>query len=136
MNTVRLALIALFAAGPTSVGPPAPPPAGSTGPIAPAAKIRQLEQRVARLERLGAQDLAAPGMLAVRGVWRIDGGHIVSPDDPGVGAEDDSADRKGAKPGRYAVRVTDKATILVDTANGQTWMLMPHNGKLAWLPIE
>ncbi|MBI3864043.1 MAG: hypothetical protein HY290_19335, partial [Planctomycetia bacterium] len=62
--------------------PAAKPPAESTDPGALAARIRQLEVRVARLERRCTEDLAAPGMLAVRGVWRIDGGHIVSPDDP------------------------------------------------------
>jgi hypothetical protein len=82
MNTVSLALIVLLAAGPAAANTPALPPAESTDPIALAAKIRQLEQRVARLEGLRADDLVAPGMLAVRGVWRIDGGHIVSPDDP------------------------------------------------------
>lgn len=48
----------------------------------------------------------------------------------------DNADTAEAKPGRFAVRVTDKGTILVDTANGQTWMLMPYKETLAWLPIE
>lgn len=40
------------------------------------------------------------------------------------------------KPGRYTVRTTDQRTILVDTATGQTWMLMPYKGKTAWLPVE
>ena len=65
MKTVRLALIAFLAAGSAAAKPPATPLAESTDPIALAAKIRRLEQRVARLERLSAHDLVAPGMLAV-----------------------------------------------------------------------
>ena len=40
------------------------------------------------------------------------------------------------KPGRYAVRTTDKGTSLVDGATGQTWMLMPYKEKTAWLPVR
>lgn len=82
MNIFRFALIALLAAGPSAAGPLDPPLGEAADPIALVARIRQLEQRVARLERLGSHDLVEPGMLAVRGVWRIDSGQIVSPDDP------------------------------------------------------
>jgi choice-of-anchor C domain-containing protein len=40
------------------------------------------------------------------------------------------------KPSQYTVRTTAKGTILVDSASGQTWMLMPYQGKTAWLPVE
>lgn len=51
---------------------------------------------------------------------------------PPAAAVDNAED----KPGRFAIRATDKVTILVDTASGQTWMLMPYKQTMAWLPIE
>lgn len=40
------------------------------------------------------------------------------------------------RPDRYAVRATEKGTVLVDTISGQAWMLTPYQGKTAWLPVE
>lgn len=40
------------------------------------------------------------------------------------------------KPDRYTVRATDRGMILVDGASGQTWRLMPYDGRSAWLPVD
>jgi hypothetical protein len=47
-----------------------------------AESVRQLEQRLARLERRLGEDVSAPGMRAVKGVWQVDGDRFISPNDP------------------------------------------------------
>jgi hypothetical protein len=53
-------------------------PASRLPPVTPVLGIAE----PVRLERVHSQDLLVPGMRAVAGVWRIEGGEIVSPDDP------------------------------------------------------
>jgi hypothetical protein len=55
------------------------------------------------------------------------------PETAAAAVDNETAD---PKPGRFAVRVTSRGTILVDTVSGQSWMLMPYKGTSAWLPIE
>ena len=87
MYAAKITLIALVAAA-VSADPPSPPKPRSLSPTAEAdsttfaEKIRDLERRVARLERVHGGDLVAPGMRAVEGAWRIEGAEIVSPDNP------------------------------------------------------
>jgi hypothetical protein len=82
MNTFKIPLIVLLAAASAATCPPPGHLAAATDSDVLAERVRQLEERLARLERLHGEDVIVPGMRAVAGVWRIDGKEIVSPDDP------------------------------------------------------